>query len=157
MMDIAARRRAFREGVIRDAVQSATALLASQRRVRIVDVVLVPLPTAATLQVGDNIYFRLGLNGIVTILAWSMAGEIANASASGTITVDILTGATLATVATICSSQKPTLTAQAERADQLPGNLWTVQIADPQWIMAKVTSTGGTLEVVSLTLRCAVG
>lgn len=135
----------------------AAAIGAIRRPAHIVDIVLVPIPTAATLQVGDQVYFRLGLNGVVTILAWSMAGTVGGASVAGTITLDILVGTTLATVATICGSHKPTLTAQAELADQTPATDWTVQIPDPRWIVARVSSTGGTLEVVSLTLRCAVG
>lgn len=157
MIDLRARRKAFRDGILRDAELRTNAIVGSQRAFRVVDVVLIPIPNGSVLAVGDQVFFRLGLNGAATIIAWSMAGMVGGASAAGTITLDILVGATLATVTTICGTHKPALTAQAERADQAPATDWTVQIPDPRWIVAKVTSTGGTLQAVSLTLRCGVG
>lgn len=125
--------------------------------VRVVDVPLVIGTRGVVLAVNDNIFFRLGLNGTVRILTWSLAGTITGASASGTIRVDVLSGSTLATVASICggTGNQPQLSAAAEASDQLPSG-WTLDLTDPQWIMARVASTGGTLEVASLTLRCVV-
>jgi hypothetical protein len=157
VIDIGARRRAFRDGILRDASAMAASLVGAQRTTRIVDIPLVIGTRGVALAVNDHVFFRLGLNGTVTILTWSLAGTIAGASASGTITVDVMVGATLAAAATIAPTSKPTLTAQAELADQTPAASWTLQIADPVWIKAIITSTGGTLEMVSLTLRCAVG
>lgn len=123
---------------------------------RVVDVPMVIGGRGTALATSDHVFYRLGLNGTLTVLTWSLAGTVSGASIAGTITVDILVGSTLATVATICGGNKPTLTAQAERSDQAPATDWTTSIADPRWIMAKVISTAGALEVVSLTLRCLV-
>lgn len=125
--------------------------------VRVVDIVLVIGARDVLLDVADHVFYRLGLNGQVNILSWSMAGTIAGASAAGTIRVDVQVGATLATVASICggTGNQPTLTAVAELSDQAPTG-WTTVITDPNWIMATVASTGGTLEVISLTLRAIV-
>lgn len=122
---------------------------------RVVDVVLLIGGRGTALAANDHVFFRLGLNGVVTVVSWSLAGTVSGSSVSGTITVDVLTGLFLSGVSSICASNRPALTAQAERADQAPTG-WTTTIQDGQWIMAKVTSTGGTLEVVSLTLRCSV-
>jgi hypothetical protein len=130
-----------------------------EQPIRVVDIPLVLGTRGVVLAVNDHVFFRLGLNGTVNILTWSLAGTISGASASGTIRVDVQTGATLATVATICgagTTHQPHLTAAAELSDQAPTS-WTTQIDDPSWIQAIVASTGGTREVVSLTLRCAVG
>ncbi len=155
--NLAAQRTAFRNGILRDAATAAAAMIgAAKPGVRIVDVPLVLGTRGVTLAVGDHVFFRLGLNGLVTILTWSLAGTVAGSSVAGTITVDVLVGATLSGVASIAGAHKPALAAVAELDDQAPAVDWTVQISDPRWIMAKVTSTGGTLEVVSLTLRCAV-
>jgi hypothetical protein len=68
----------------------AAAIGGIRRPVRVVDVVLIPLPTGSVLAVGDQVFFRLGLNGPLTIIAWSMAGTVGGASTAGTITVDVL-------------------------------------------------------------------
>lgn len=157
MDSLAAQRDAFRKGIIDEAVSRTASMLgAAKPGFRIVNVPLVVGSQGVALAANDHVFFRLGLNGIITILTWSLAGTIAGASASGTITLDIQVGASLATVATICGTHKPALAAVAEETDQIPANDWTVQLTDPNWILATVTSTGGTLEVISLTLRCAV-
>lgn len=122
---------------------------------RVVDVAFVIGARGTALAVNDHAFLRLGLNGPVTVVSWSLAGTVGGSSASGTITVDVLTGLFFSGLSSICSANRPALTAQSERADQAPTN-WGTTIQDGQWIMAKVLSTGGTLEVVSLTLRCAV-
>lgn len=122
---------------------------------RVVDVAFVIGARGTALAVNDHAFLRLGLNGVVTIVSWSLAGTVAGSSASGTVTVDVLTSSFFSGLSSICASNRPALTAQSERADQTPAN-WTTTIQDGQWIMAKVLSTGGTLEVVGLTLRCAV-
>jgi hypothetical protein len=127
--------------------------------IRVVDIPLVLGTRGVVLAVNDHVFFRLGLNGTVNILTWSLAGTISGASASGTIRVDVQTGATLATVASICgagTTHQPQLTAQAELSDQVPTSWSTTQIDDPSWIKAIVASTGGTLEEVGLTLRATV-
>jgi hypothetical protein len=126
--------------------------------VRVINIPLVLGSRGVALAVGDHIFFRLGLDGLVTILNWSLAGTVSGASALGTITLDILIGDTMLTLTTIIATttERPLLTAAREAVEQPPGASWTTQITDPQWIMAKVTSTGGTLEEVSLTLRCKV-
>jgi hypothetical protein len=157
MIDASARARAFRASILREAAQGMAQLMASQRRTRIVDIPLIVGTRGVVLAVNDHVFFRLGLNGLVTVLTWSLAGTVAGASASGTIRIDVRVGATLAAAASICggTGNQPQLTAQAERADQTPTG-WTTQIADSQWLEAIVASTGGTLEVAGLTLRCAV-
>lgn len=122
---------------------------------RVVDVAFVIGARGTALAANDHAFLRLGLNGVATIVSWSLAGTISGASASGTITVDVLTGQFFSGLSSICASNRPALTAQTERTDQNPTG-WTTTIQDGQWVMAKVFSTGGTLEVVGLTLRCSV-
>lgn len=157
MSSIDVARRAFRDGILRDAYTNASALIAGQRDVRVVDISLVIGTRGVILTTNDHAFLRLGLNGQVTLLAWSLAGTINAASAAGTVSLDVRVGSTLATVASICggAANQPQLTAQAERVDQ-PVTGWSDKITDSQWLMAIVASTGGTLEVVGLTLRAAV-
>lgn len=122
---------------------------------RVVDVPLVIGSRGVVLAANDHVFLRLGLNGTATVLTWSLAGTVAGVSSARTCVIDVLTGVTLASVATICGGNRPALTAQAELADQPPTS-WGVSIGDPIWLMAKVVSADGTLEEVSLTLRMAV-
>lgn len=155
--DLATKRQAFRNGILADVREMVAGMLGSIRPgVRIVDVPLVIGARGSAASVGDHVFFRLGLNGLVTILTWSLGGTVGGTPTAGTVTLDVLVGATLATAASICGTSKPALAAAIEASDQPPAVGWTVQLTDPQWILAKVSSTGGTLEVISLTLRCAV-
>lgn len=155
--DLAARRQAFRKGIVAEAQASIASVLASLKPgLRIVDVPLVIGANGLVASIGDHVFFRLGLNGTLTVLTWSLGATVSGTPTAGTITVDVLVGNTLATVASICGTSKPALAAAIELADQTPGVSWTTQLSDPQWIMAKVSSTGSTLEVISLTLRCSV-
>lgn len=122
---------------------------------RVVDVVFAIGARGTALVANDHAFLRLGLNGPVTIVSWSLAGTVGGSSTSGTITVDVLTGSFFSGLSSICASNRPALTAQSERSDQSPTG-WTTTVQDGQWIMAKVLSTGGALEVIGLTLRCAV-
>lgn len=122
---------------------------------RVVDVAFVIGGRGTALAANDHVFLRLGLNGPVTVVSWSLAGTISGSSAAGTITVDVLAGFSLSTVSSICTLNRPSLAAQAELTDQAPTN-WSTTIQDGRWIMARVLSTGGTLEVVGLTLRCSV-
>lgn len=157
MVDLSARRNAFRNGILANAQANAAALLGSQQTApRVVDVPVVLGGPGAPLTVGAHVFFRLGLNGQATIMTWSLAVTVAGATVSGSVTVDVLVGATMSTLASICSTSLPALVAQAELADRPPGVGWTVTIPDPSWMMVKVTATNGTIEVVSLTLRLSV-
>lgn len=154
---LAAKRDAFRNGILADARLMLVGMVAAIKPgIRVVDVPLLLGAQGVALTASNHVFFRLGLNGQATILTWSLAGTVAGASHTGTVTLDILVGSTVATVASICGTSKPALSAVAELADQVPAASWTVQISDPQWILVKPTAVDGTLEVVSLTLRCAV-
>jgi hypothetical protein len=134
---------------------SGTSTTTSAPTTRVVDVPLVIGGRGVSLSTNDHVFYRLGLNGTVTIITWSLAGTASGVAFNGTISVDLLVGSTLASVASICGSHRPSLNGQSERSDQTPDSDWTTTIADPRWIMAKVLSNSG-IEVISLTLRCSV-
>lgn len=123
--------------------------------IRVVDVPFVIGTRGAVLAANDHAFLRLGLNAPATILSWSLAVTVAGASTSGTCVLDVLVGTTLTGATSICSSNRPSLTAQAERDDQPPTS-WTTSIPDPRWIMVTVVSTDGTIEEAGLTLRMSV-
>lgn len=126
------------------------------RLMRVVDVPFVLGARGTPLQGGELVFVRLGLNGTATVLNWSMAATIAGRAASGSCTIDVLAGATLGTVSSICGGHPPRLAAQAELDEQPPTN-WSSSLNDPIWLEAFVTSVDGVLELVGLTLRLAVG
>lgn len=138
------------DGHLRDVVPTMI-----PKPVRVVDIPLVIGTNGIAIAVDDHVFFRLGLNGVVRIISWSLAVTVAGVATSGAITIDVQAGSTLATVASICGGSEPELTAQSELSDQSPSG-WTVEIPDPQWLMAIVTAADGTLEVASLTLRALV-
>lgn len=128
-------------------------------RTRIVNVPFKFGSKGIVLVTNDPLYFRLSLGGAATILGWSMAATVAGVASNRTATVDVLTGATLATVASICgvAANRPHLIAQSELSDQVPSG-WTANvIPDPYWLMANPTAVDGAVETVSLTLLVAVG
>lgn len=124
--------------------------------IRVVDVPVVLGAPGSPLTVGAHVLFRLGLNGETTILTWSLAGTIAGAGATSSMTLDILIGDTVATLASICAAALPALAAAAEASDQLPDPTWTVVIPDPSWVQVIVTATDGVVEVAALSLRLSV-
>lgn len=149
----------FHDDILRKAEKRTLELMAagsSSSSGRIVDVPIVLGAKGTALAVGDHAFLRLGLGGPATIISWSLAGTVGGTATAGTVQLDVLVGTTLAGVASIVSTNPPALSAVSEVHEQAP-TLWTTSIADPSWLMAKVTSTGGTLEVVGLTLRLQVG
>jgi hypothetical protein len=147
---------AWRHDLLRDVAQMIANSLGSYRApIRVVNIPLVIGSRGVALAANDNVYFYLGLNGTLTIVSWSLAGMTSAASVSGTVTIDVLVGTTLATVASICGGSPPALSSQAELVGQLPTG-WTTAIADPRWICAKISSVSGGLEEAALTLRCVV-
>ncbi len=129
---------------------------AQQRHTRVVNVPLVLGARATPLQIGDHVFLRLGLNGAATILTWSIAATVGGVSQVGSCVLDVQAGSTLATTASICGTNRPTLAAAAELNDQPPTD-WQVTIPDPSWVLVRVDSADGVLEVVGLTLRVIVG
>ncbi|RPJ26591.1 MAG: hypothetical protein EHM35_14775 [Planctomycetaceae bacterium] len=123
---------------------------------RVVDVAFVLGSMGAPVVVGDHSFIRLGLNAPATIVNWSLAGTVTGASVSGSVAVDLKAGSTLATVVSITGGSPPTLVAQAERREVAPTAGWNETLPDPTWLMASISTTGGTLQVVSLTLRLLV-
>lgn len=144
--------RQWREGILSD----VETMIGAVRQVRVADVALAVGAPGSPLAVGDNVFLRLGLNGAATVLTFSLAATVAGAARSGTCVLDVLVGSTLAGAVSICGTNRPSLTAQAERPDLLPTS-WVTTIPDPSWLLARVVSTDGVLEVVGLTLRVIVG
>lgn len=107
-----------------------------------------------TITTGKRITFRLGLNATVTVISWSIAGFVSGASTSGSIAVDVFAASSLGSLASISNGDVPTLAPGTSLVEQ-DASGWT-PIPDPSWIQARVTSTGGTLHTVSLTLRALV-
>lgn len=157
MSDMGSLLSAWRQNLLADVRSMIAAALGDARPpARIVDVPVVLGVRGTALAAGAHVFLRLGLNGQATVLTWSLAASVAGVSHSATVAVDVQTGTTLAGVATICSSGRPSLSAQAERSDIVPSGWSTVAIADPSWVYFSVLSPDGTVEVVSLTLRLAV-
>lgn len=123
---------------------------------RVVDIPITLGARGTPLAVGAHVFFRLGLNGSVTVLTWSVAATVAGVAHSGAVTLDVQTGATLATIASIAGTGHPLLSAASESSDHVPTGWTTTTIADPSWLYVSATAVDGTLEVVSLTLRVAV-
>lgn len=103
---------------------------------------------------GARVTFRLGLNATSTVISWSLAGFVNGASSSGTITVDVFAASSLGSLASITNGGAPALAPGTSLVEQ-DASGWNT-IPDPSWIQARVTSTGGTLHTVSLTLRVLV-
>jgi hypothetical protein len=124
---------------------------------RVVNVAFVLGAVGTPLVVGDHVFLQLGLGGTVTLLSWSMAGTVAGTPTASDVVIDVLAGATLATVVSMTGAATPELTADIELNDQ-PVSAWTFALlTDPSWVMALVTDADGTVEVVGLTLRVVVG
>lgn len=124
---------------------------------RIVDIAITIGSQGVPVAPGDHQFLRLGLNGALTVLNWSLGATVAGVAHTGACRVDVQVGTTLAGVASICggTGNQPQLSAQSERADQAPTG-WTTQIADARWLVATVVTADGTLEVLGLTLRCSI-
>jgi hypothetical protein len=156
--DVRALRQRFRSRLLSD----AEAIMARRMGdlapgVRIVDLVLPLGSRGAPLDGTEQTpAIRLGLNGTATILTWSLNSLIAGVPAAGSVTLDVLAGPSLATAASICGSNRPSLAAQVERNDQGPTS-WSPTLLDPSTIMAVARAVDGVIEVATLTLRLAVG
>lgn len=150
---------AWRQRILNDVQTMIAGAIGEVRApIRVVDVPVVLGARGTPLTVGAQVFFRLGLNGQATVLTWSLGATVAGVASARTVQLDVLVGATLAAVATICGAagNRPQLAAQSERSDQPPTGWTTVAVADPSWMLVTVTSADGTIEVAGLTLRVAV-
>jgi hypothetical protein len=146
----------WRDGILGDVQRMTSNVAAGIRLGRVVDVVFVLGAPGTPLTVGTHVFLRVGLNGPATILSWAMGATVAGAAASGAITVDLLTGASLSSLASICGGAPPAFVSTDEQTEVLPTAAWTVTLPDPSWLMASVTAADGVLEEVGLTLRVSV-
>lgn len=130
--------------------QSQTATL------RIVDIVFGFGTRGVPLDGTEVAFLRLGLNGPVTILSWSLAAMIGGIPSAGSVTVDVRAGLSLATQASITVGAPPQLVAQIELNEQVPLG-WSTSLADPVTLLSDVLAVDGITEQIALTLRCSVG
>ena len=124
--------------------------------VRVVNLAFLLGTPGTPLAVGDYAFVRLGLNGPAEVLSWSMAALVGDTPTASDVVVDVLTGATLATLSSITGTAEPELTADIELTEQPITGWGTTAIVDPSWVQAIVESADGTVEVVGLTLRLRV-
>ena len=85
-----------------------------------------------------------------------MAATVAASPTASDVTIDVLTGSTLAAITSIAGTGLPELVAAMELNDQPPTGWDETLIADPSWVYVVVTAEDGVVEVVGLTLRCQV-
>jgi hypothetical protein len=146
----------WRDGILGDVQRMTSNVAAGIRLGRVVDVVFVLGGPGTPLTVGAHVFFRIGLNGPATILSWAMGATVVGVPTSGAITVDLLAGASLSSLASLCGGAPPALAGTVEQTEVLPTAAWTVALPDPSWLMASVTAADGVLEEVGLTLRVSV-
>lgn len=129
-----------------------------RRLTRTIDIIGILGSQGTALAAGNNVFSRVSLGGPITITGWSLAATIGGVPTAGDVAVDVFVGATLATVASICGATLPTLTTHVvgELSEQSPGHDWNVLIPDPSTIVFRISTTGGTLQVVSITLKAQV-
>lgn len=123
---------------------------------RIVDVVFGFGTRGVPLDGTEVVFLRLGLNGAATVLSWSLGALTGGIPAPATCIVDVQAGETLASVASICGSGQPRLTAQVELNEQLPLG-WSATLPDPVTVLAAVLIVDGVTEQLALSLRVAIG
>ncbi len=150
----------WRQGMLHDAELKTLELLGRFQQAnaggRIVDVVFGLGGYGTPLLAGDHREFRLGLNGVATVLTWSLLATTAGIAQIGACSLDVLAGPTMASAISICAGNKPSLSGASEIDDQIPVQ-WTTSLADPITVVAQVVSTDGIIETVTLTLRVSVG
>jgi hypothetical protein len=145
----------WHDGILRTTEAMIAAAIANIRYTRVVNVPIVVGVSGTPVAIGDHVFVRLGLNGAATIRQFSIAATVAGAAHSGSCRLDVRAGSSLASVSSICGSNFPNLSSQAELSDQSPTG-WVTTIADAAWLYVVVTSTDGVLEVVGLTLRMVI-
>lgn len=118
---------------------------------RVVTIPLVFGSPGTALTAGTWVHFPLELNRDVRIVRFTVGGL-----PSGSCVVDVRTAAkgSLASAASICGGNKPTLSSATEADDQDPTG-WTADVADGTWLVGVVESAS-TVETVSVTLRALV-
>jgi hypothetical protein len=157
MADTQTLRRQFRARLLSDARGMLDQRLGSlDAPVRIVDVPFVLGGPGTPLAGGEHAQLRLSLNGQATVLTWSLAATVASTAYAASVTVDVLNGPTTSALVSLCPTTPPQLAAQIELTEQPPTG-WSLGVADPSWLVARVRAVDGVVEVVHLTLRLAIG